>query len=118
MAFTYSLATSVGQLRLAISDTNAAAYGFEDAELEYLLSAGGSHNGAVVLALRTLLVDAARRTAMFNLPGMYYNDAGRVTALEKALKMYGGDLPTASVITPASLPFDSGYVEQPVIVTS
>jgi hypothetical protein len=118
MAFTYDVATSRGKVRLKLSDTNSAAYGFEDAEIDEFLSEAGTVDGAVVLGLRVLLVDSARRTAMFNLPGMYYNDAGRVTALEKALKMYGGDLPTASVITPAALPFDSGYVEQPVIVTS
>jgi hypothetical protein len=124
MAFTYSLATSVGQLRLALSDTNAAAYGFEDAELEYLLSAGGSHNGAVILGLRTLLVDSARRTKAFSVtatgngPSLTaYNDAARVAGLKEALRMYGGDLPTATVITPATQPYDSGYVEQPVVVT-
>jgi hypothetical protein len=118
MAFTYSLATSVGQLRLALSDTNAAAYGFEDAELEYLLSAGGSHNGAVILGLRTLLVDSARRTKAFSVPGLTYNDGARVEGLKAALKMYGGDLPTVTVIEPASQPYDTGYVEQPVVVAS
>jgi hypothetical protein len=117
MAFTYDLANSVGQLRLAISDTNAAAYGFEDAELTYLLGQGGSHNAAVVLALRTLLVDAARRTKAFSVPGLTYNDGARVEGLKASLKMYGGDLPTATVIMPATQPYDSGYVEQPVVVT-
>lgn len=117
MAFTYDLATSVGQLRLAISDTNAAAYGFEDAELTYLLTTGGSHNAAVILALRTLLVDAARRSKAFTVPGLTYNDAGRVAGIQAALKMYG-DLPTVTIITPAALPYESGYVELPVVVTS
>jgi hypothetical protein len=62
-------------------------------------------------------VDAARRTKAFSVPGLTYNDSARVEGLKASLKMYGGDLPTATVITPATQPYDSGYVEQPVVVT-
>lgn len=118
MAFTYLLSTSVGQVRLAISDTNAESYAFEDAEIEYFLTQGASVKGGIVEALRALLVSAARRAKAFSLPGATYDDRGRVAGLQAALKMYGGDLPTVSVITPASQPYDSGYVERPVVVSS
>jgi hypothetical protein len=125
MAFTYTIATNRGKVRLKLSDTNAAAYGFEDDEIDAFLSEGGSVDAAVVLGLRVLLVDAARRTKAFSMSASgsgssltAYNDAARVAGIKEALRMYGGDLPTATVITPAALPFDRGYVEQPVIVTS
>jgi hypothetical protein len=118
MAFTYTIATNRGKVRLKLSDTNAAAYGFEDDEIDAFLSEGGTVDAAVVLGLRVLLVDSARRTKAFSVPGLTYNDGARVEGLKAALKMYGGDLPTVTVIEPASQPYDTGYVEQPVVVAS
>jgi hypothetical protein len=124
MAFTYAIATNRGKVRLKLSDTNAQAYGFEDEEIDAFLSEGGTVDAAVVLGLRVLLVDAARRTKAFSVtatgngPSLTaYNDAARVAGIKEALRMYGGDLPTASVITPATQPYDSGYTELPVVVT-
>ena len=112
MAFTYDLGTDRGKIRLKLSDTNSAAYGFEDAEIDAFLTEGGSVDKAVVLGLRVLLVDAARRAKAFYLPGTTYSDAGRIAGIQAALKMYGGDLPTVTVISPQIQPYDSGYVEQ------
>ena len=116
--FTYDTTTNRGKVRLKLSDTNTAAYGFEDAEIDLFLSEGGTVDKAVILGLRVLLVDAARRTKAFSVPGASYNDSARVAGLKEALRMYGGDMPTVSVITPATQPYDTGYVEQPVIVAS
>lgn len=113
MGFTYDLATEVGELRLRLSDTNPKGYGFEDAELSYFLSSGGSLDAATVLAVRVLLTDAARRAKSFT-DGerqLSYSDSGRVAGLQAVLKLYGGDMPTASVFSPGPMPSDSGYVE-------
>lgn len=118
MAFTYTVGTDRGRVRLKLSDTNAASYGFEDTEIDDMLSEGGTVNAAVILGLRTLIADAARRAKTFSVPGATYSDAGRPAELRALLKMYGGDLPTVSVITPSVQSYDSGYVEQPVIPTS
>lgn len=116
MAFTYDLGTNRGVVRLNLSDTNSAAYSFEDAEIDSFLSRGGSVNAATVLGLRVLLVDAARRQKAFSLPGMTYSDAGRVAGIEAALKLYGGELPDVVVVSVATQPYDTGYVEQPVVI--
>lgn len=118
MAFTYDVSTDRGRVRLKLSDTNSAAYGFEDAEIDALLSEGGTVLAATILGLRVLLVDAARRAKSVTTAGTSYSDAGRVAGLQATLKMYGGDLPTATVVTLGAQPYDSGYVEQPVILTS
>lgn len=111
MAFTYSLSTDVGKVRLKVADTNSAAYAFEDAEIQAFLDEGGTVTKAAILAIQTLIMDAARRQRAFSLPGMTYSDVGRVAALQQALKNLGGDLPTASTITPAVLPMDEAYEE-------
>lgn len=111
MAFTYDLSTDAGKVRLRIADTNSAAYAFEDAEIAYFLTDGGTVIGAARLALQTLLTDAARRERAFKLPGLDYDDKGRVVALQQALANLGGSLPTVDIIMTATLPFDSMYVE-------
>lgn len=116
MAFTYDLGANRGKVRLKLSDTNSAAYGFEDAEIDAFLSEGGSVTAAVILGLRVLLVDAARRQKAFSLPGMTYSDAGRVEGIKAALKLYGGELPDITVVSVATQPYDTGYVEQPVVI--
>lgn len=111
MAFTYDLSTDAGKVRLRIADTSSTAYAFEDAEIAYFLTEAGSVLGACRLAIQTLLTDAARRERAFSLPGVDYDDKGRVAALQQALKNLGGDLPTCEVLAPATLPFDTAYVE-------
>jgi len=111
MAFTYDLSTDTGAVRLRIADTTSTAYAFEDAEIAYFLSTAGTVIGAARLALQTLLTDAARRERVFKLPGVDYDDKGRCAALQIALKNLGGDLPTLDVVSGATLPFDSAYVE-------
>lgn len=54
MSFTYDLATTVGQVRLTIGDTNPAKPFFQDEELQALLVMNNNNVGfASVQALRT-----------------------------------------------------------------
>jgi hypothetical protein len=61
MAFTYSLSTDRGKVRLLIPDNRAAAYVFEDDEIDSLLVLEGSNlRRAAALALETIASDQAR----------------------------------------------------------
>ena len=114
MAFTYDVTTNRGKVRLQLGDTTAAAYVFEDAEIDYFLDAGTTVNGATVEGLRVLMADAALRSKLYTLKGMTFDDRKRVEDLERLVKMYGGDMPTASVTYTATLPMDSGFIEPAV----
>lgn len=126
MAFTYVLTTDVGKVRLKLGDTGGVApgavatsgYAFEDAELDEFISEGGSVNGATLLALRVLYIDAAKRAKAFSLPGMSMNDTAKLEHIFRAIKMYGGELPTISILYPSRLPMDDGYVEPPIVITT
>lgn len=109
MAFTYTLSTDAGKVRLRIADTNSAAYAFADDEIAYFLTEGGSVVGACRMALQTLLTDSARRMKMFSNPGQTYDDRGRVAGLQQALANLGGNLPTIDIAQSDTLPFDSAY---------
>ncbi len=119
MSFTYVLTTSIGKVRRKLADTGGVAPGatatsgfaFEDEEITSALDEMGDVNGAVGELAKTLLVDVARRTRSFSLPGITYNDAARVTALQAVIAMYGADMPTVSVRMPGPTAFDSGYVD-------
>jgi hypothetical protein len=110
VAFTYSLSTDAGKVRLRISDTNSAAYAFEDDEIAYFLAEALTVLGACRLALQVLLTDAARRSKAFSNPGQSYDDRGRVAAIQQALANLGGDLPTIDIAQSDTLPFDSAYI--------
>lgn len=118
MAFTYVLSTTVGQMRIALADTGGVApgstatagtYGFEDEELTYFYTAGGSLNAGIARAIRALLLDGARRERAFSLPGTTYDDKGRTAALKSALALYGDEMPTVTVRMPAPIASDAGY---------
>lgn len=110
MAFTYDITTDRGQVRLQLSDTNASAYVFEDDEIDYFLSKGGSVDGGTAEGLRVLLVDAARRAKYFQIQGITQDTRGQVDAIRASLDVYGGSMPTLTVGLPALLPMDDGYV--------
>ena len=60
MAFTYSLATDVGKLRLLIMDNQAASYLFEDDEISAFLALEGSNlKRGAALALETMASNEA-----------------------------------------------------------
>lgn len=111
MAFTYVVSTDRGKVRLKVGDTNSAAYAFEDDEIDAFLTEGGSVNEAAKLAIMSLLVSQARRERAFSLPGTTYDDKGRVAALKMALDVYGGGIPTVSVLTLGVIDSDSGFTD-------
>jgi len=117
MAFTYVLSTNVGKVRLKLADTGGVApggvatsgYAFDDDEITEFLSEGGTVNAAVVLGARALIADAARRQRAYSLPGLTYDDKGRVDALQSLIKLYGGEMPTIIVSEAAEMPTDTWY---------
>jgi hypothetical protein len=126
VAFTYLLSTEIGEVRLGLADTGGVApgsvatsgYAFEDAEITYFLSKAGSVDGAIGLGAKTLLADSARRQRFFVLPGMTYDDRGRVSALKQLVEMYGAEMPTVAVRMPAPTAFDSGFTDPTPTLTS
>lgn len=114
MAFTYSLATDRGAVRLTIADTNSASYAFEDDEIDYFLTQGTTVTGASILAMRALLADRARRVKIFTVQGQSYNDNAQIAGIEKWLTIHGGNMPTCGTVMPAGQAYDSGYVEVPI----
>ena len=110
-AFTYDLTTEVGQVRLGLTDTREGGW-FDDEEIAYFLSSGGSVKGAIVAGARVLLMDRARRSRSASASGESYDDRGQVQALEAIIKQYGGggtSLPAATVTMPGLLPMDTGW---------
>lgn len=116
MSYSYDITTDIGRVRIRLGDATGtvgdpATYTFEDDEITELLTVGGSVDGATAQGIRILLVDAARRAKSFSLKGLSMNDTARLSALREMLAVFGGDMPTASVIFPALLPSDRGYTE-------
>ena len=111
MAFTYSLSTDIGKVRLKISDTVSTAYAFEDDEITAMLTEGGTVTAAVILALRSLLISRALRVKRASLPGVSYDDTAQIEGIRLALSLYGGELPTVSIVSPAVNDMDSGFTD-------
>jgi hypothetical protein len=111
VAFTYSIATDRGKVRLNLTDTVPTGYVFEDDEIDYFLSSGGSVEAATAMGLRVLLADRARRARKFTLPGVTYDDTYAISELRELLKMYGADLPTVKVRMGATLDMDRGFTD-------
>lgn len=111
MAFTYDLSTSRGQTRLELGDTNSTAYVFEDDEVDYLLTQGGSVAGAVRAGLQVLLISRAKRVKRASSMGVTIDDTAQCAELRQALTLLGGPLtlPSVSVTFPGRLPSDPGY---------
>jgi len=110
MAFTYDLATDRGQLRLRLADTNSEAYAFEDAEIDYFLTKGGSVDGGAREGINVLRMDRARRARKFTVPGMSYDDSAALAALDRLAADLGANMPSIGITFPALQPFDSGFV--------
>ena len=110
MSFTYDLTTDAGKLRLRLADTNSEAYAFEDDEIAYFLSVGGSVDGGAREGINVLRMDKARRTRKFTVPGMSYDDSAALAALDKLAADLGATMPTIGAVFPALQPFDSGFV--------
>lgn len=119
MAFTYVLSTDIGKVRLTIGDTAGVApggsatagYAFEDEELTQFVTDEGSVLDAAKAAMRAMLASKALRVKRFSVGGQSYDDTAQIAAIKDWLAIHGADLPTASVVTTQTQPFDSGYVE-------
>lgn len=110
MSFSYDLATTAGQVRLRLGDTDSAAYVFEDAEIDYFASEGGTVNGALALALRTLLVSRAHRVKRATVHGLSIDDTAQIAAIREALAQLGsGSAPTVQIVGPTLQPYDRDY---------
>ena len=105
MAFTYDITTDAGALRFRLGDTDSTAYAFEDTEITYLLTSGGTVKGAAVVGLRVLLSERARRVKRFALNGTSYDDTATIAALQSALKAAEVEAGSAAlpVMTPVML---------------
>ena len=60
MAFTYDLSTDLGRVRFKLRDVRPEQPFFQDAEITYLLTDGGSVDGAVLAGARVMLMEIAR----------------------------------------------------------
>lgn len=84
MAYTYDLSTDVGKLRLLLPDSNAAAYVFEDADLEAFLSIeGDSLKRATALALETIASNEAMTLKVIRILDLQTDGAKTSDALLK-----------------------------------
>lgn len=84
MAFTYDTATSTGQVRLLIFDTNASSYVFEDAEIEtFLTLEASSVKKAAALALETMASNEAFVLKVIRLLDLSTDGARTADALMK-----------------------------------
>lgn len=111
MAFTFDTSTNRGKVRRNIGDGISSAYWYEDTEIDNALSEGGSVTEATRILLRGLLANKALRVKRASLPGLTYDDTAQIHALQSLLSMYGGDIPTVSVVMPAVLDFDRGFID-------
>lgn len=109
MAFTYDLSTDAGKVRLRIGDTDSAAYAFEDTEIAYFVTTGGTVTAAARLAVQTLMASKATRIKRFSLPGTSYDDTAQMAALQTLWLSLGGGMATATVFLPDPHPFDEAY---------
>jgi len=88
MAFTYDITTDRGKVRLLIPDRTAAQYLFEDAEIDYFLSAEGSViKKAAALGLETMAADEAYVQKVITLMDLSTNGAQTADALLKRAKL-------------------------------
>ena len=110
MAFTYDLTTERGQVRLRLSDTDSTSYVFEDAEVDYFLTAGGSVGAAVVEGAKVLIASHARRSRYFAVQGVTFDNRQQLASLQALIDEYGGHAATMNSTLPAAMPFDEAYV--------
>lgn len=108
MAFTYDISTPRGQVRLQLSDTTSTSAVFDDAEIDYLLTKGGSVDGATVAGARVLLGNRALRVKRVSDKDKSYDDTKQLEGLKALIKTYGG-MPLAIVSGPSCLPSDADY---------
>ncbi|HHE41424.1 MAG TPA: hypothetical protein ENL12_02100 [Dehalococcoidia bacterium] len=107
MSFTYDIETTLGMLRLRLTDTNQDSAVFSDDELQAILDeCGGDLDCATLRALRILKAAAALR-----------GDASRASAIDNVIQLLPDtaietSMPTITGTTyPAPFPMDDAYEE-------
>lgn len=86
MAFTYSLSTDAGKVRLLIMDTNASSYVFEDNEIDAFLAMESVAKRAAALALETIASNEAFTLKVIQLLDLKTDGAKTSDALLKRAK--------------------------------
>lgn len=82
MSFTYDVATDRGKVRLSIADTNAAAYTFEDEEIDAVLSIyPGQPLMAGAILLRSLAANRARMEMYYRIHNFEMDRKGSARVL-------------------------------------
>jgi len=112
MAFTYTLTTDLGKVRLLIPDNDSTAYDLEDDEIEYFLTARGDNVTAAASDCCALLARQFAKLSSFSADGLSVqygqraqNYAAQATAL--AAKSQGG-------MSTVSITREDGYSETAV----
>jgi hypothetical protein len=102
MAFTYELATPIGQVRLMIPDNNAEAFDLSDAEIEYFLSLRGNNVKAAAVEACSHLARKYAKLPTFSADGLSVNNGQRAqTFAERAKELkaeLGGGLSSVSML--------------------
>jgi len=114
VAYTYDITTNRGKVRANLGDNTAstgatAGFLFDDDEIDALLSEGSTVTGATVVGLRRLIAHKALRTKAFTLQGISLNDSEGLRYLRELIAMYGGQMPSLSITSPAPLPMDDAF---------
>lgn len=92
MSFTYVLTTSIGKIRLTISDKNDTDYHFEDTELQAFLDAEGSVNLASAAALESWAAAYALNADTEHIGDYSYGQSITKKMLELATKLRKDDV--------------------------
>lgn len=88
MAFTYTLSTDAGKVRLMVPDNNASSYVFEDDEIDAFLSLENSNvRRAAALALETIASNEAYVLKVIELLDLKTDGARTSDALLKRAKL-------------------------------
>ena len=110
MATTYDISTDAGAVRLGIGDTGSGdAWVFDDAEIAYFLTKGGTVKGAQIEALRALLTAKSYRVKRAAANGVSYDDTAQLAGIKQALSLLGGDMPTATVTKTGPYPWEAKH---------
>lgn len=110
MAFTYDLGTNRGAVRFRISDTKPDGALFDDAEIDFALTEGGSVAKAVCILARQRIAWLSRRPASESTAdGRSIDWAGQLAVWRELLAQYGGAQGEALTLPSAVVDF-GGYV--------
>ena len=122
MAFTYDQSNDLGRVRFKLRDVRPEQPFFQDAEITYLLTDGGSVDGAVLAGARAMLMEIARYARSYSTS---ISDGGTsettqedetaaasfLQALIEQLEKQAPKLPTMTVRRLGAYPSDPTYTD-------